>query len=228
VDGELGLRFYLEADHALPLRRTQKLRAGDIVVSSELTQAVAPQAPVSTIARMVIQPAIPLRLIGLDSRSGYSDASRGLWPFDLSAGPIDRLRADLVMERHPTREYLPMNAPEAAEQIVSGIYQLEGGAYRWTSAAAIVLLKTPETAVPLVADFTIPALARARRVTLALDGVTVAAQSYPGPGKYQLETKPLRPTGGTTNVGIQVDRTFSAPPDTRELGIVLSAVGFRR
>jgi len=228
VDGELGLRFYLEDDHALPLRKTQKLRAGDIVVSSELTQSVAPQAPVSTIARMVIQPAIPLRLIGLESHSGYSDASRGLWPFDVSASVIDRLRADLVMERHPTREYLPMNAPEAAEQIVSGIYQLEGGAYRWTSAAAVVILKSPETAVPLVANFTIPAPARARRVTLVMDGATVAAQSYPGPGTYRLETKLLRPTAGTVEVEIQVDRTFSAPPDTRELGIVLSAVGFRR
>ena len=228
VDGELGLRFYLEADHALPLRRTQKLRAGDIVVSSELTQAVAPQAPVSTIARMVIQPAIPLRLIGLGSRSGYSDASHGLWPFDASAGVIDRLRADLVMERHPTQGYLPMNAREAAEQIVGGIYQLEGGSYRWTIAAANENLKTPEKAAPQAADFTIPAPARARRITLVMDGTTVAEQSYLGPGTYELATKPVRPAGSTTEVEIRVDRTFTAPPDTRELGIVLSAVGFRR
>jgi hypothetical protein len=228
VDGELGLRFYLEADHALPLRRTQKLRAGDIVVSSELTESVAPAAPVSTMARMVIQPAIPLRLIGLESHSGYSDASRGLWPFGVSTGVIDRLRADLVMERHPTREYLPMNAPETAEQIVSGIYQLEGGAYRWTSGAAVVILKSPETPAPLVANFTIPAPARARRITLVMDGAIVAAQSFPGPGRYELATKPVRPAGSTTNVEIEVDRTFTAPPDTRELGIVLSAVGFRR
>jgi Dolichyl-phosphate-mannose-protein mannosyltransferase len=228
VDGELGLRFYLEADHALPLRKTQKLRAGDILVSSELTQAVAPTAPVSTIARMVIQPAIPLRLIGLESQSGYSDASRGLWPFGVSVGVIDRLRADLVMERHPTREYLPMNAPEAAEQIVSGLYQLEAGAYRWMGASAVVILKTPETAMPLSASFTIPATARARRLTLLMDGDVAAVQDYPRPGTYTLETKPLRPVSSTANVEIQVDRTFSAPPDTRELGIVLSAVGFGR
>jgi hypothetical protein len=227
VDGELGLRFYLEADHALPLRKAQKLRAGDFVVSSELTQAVAPKAPVSTIARMVIRPAIPLRLIGLESQSGYSDASRGLWPFGLSNGIIDRLRADLVMERHPTREYLPMNAPEAAEQIVSGIYQLEGGAYRWMGASATVVVKAPQTAALLAVNFTIPAPARARRVTLLMDGTPVATEGYPGPGTYKLETKPIRPAGNTAEVEIRVDRTFSAPPDTRELGIVLSAVGFR-
>jgi hypothetical protein len=228
VDGELGLRFYLEADHALPLRKTQKLRAGDIVVSSELTQAVAPTAPVSTIARMVIQPAIRLRLIGLESQSGYSDASRGLWPFGASNGVIDRLRADLVMERHPTREYLPMNAPDAAEQIVSGLYQLEAGAYRWMGASAVVILKAPETAAPLAVSFTIPATAPARRVTLLMDGAPVAAESYPGPGTYTLKTAPLRPIGGTANVEIQVDRTVSAPPDTRELGIVVTAIGFFR
>ena len=228
VDGELGLRFYLEAGHALPLRKTQKLRAGDIVVSSELTQAVAPTAPVSTIARMVIQPAIPLRLIGLESQSGYSDASRGLWPFGMSAGVIDRLRADLVMERHPTREYLPMNAPEAAEQIVSGIYQLEAGAYRWMSASAAVIVKSPQGAAPLAVTFTIPAAAPARRVILLMDGRQVAAERYPGTGTYELKTAPLQPSGATADVEIQVDRTFSPPPDTRELGIVLSAVGFVR
>jgi len=226
VDGELGLRFYLEADHALPLRKTQKLRAGDIVVSSELTQAVAPTAPVSTIARMVIQPPIPLRLIGLESQSGYSDASRGLWPFGASAGVIDRLRADLVMERHPTREYLPMNAPEATEQIVSGIYQLEAGAYRWMGPSAAVILKAPQAAASLAVTFTIPATAPARRITLLMDGAPVAAQNYPRPGTYTLATRALRPPTDTAHVEIQVDRTFSAPPDTRELGIVLTAVGF--
>ena len=61
-----------------------------------------------------------------------------------------------------------------------------------------------------------------------MDGTPVAAQSYPGPGTYQLETKPVRPAASTAEVELQVDHTFSAPPDTRELGIVMSAVGFLR
>ncbi|HLI84010.1 MAG TPA: hypothetical protein VKV17_08830 [Bryobacteraceae bacterium] len=226
VDGELGLRFYLEADHALPLRKNQQLRPGDIVASSELTRSVAPTAPASTIARMEIRPAIPLRLIGLDTHSGYSDSSRGLWPFGLSAGPIDRLRADLILERHPTREYLPMNAPEAAGQIVSGIYQLEANAYRWTAARGILIFKSPSVPAPLAATFTIPAAAPARRIAILLDGRQVAAQVYRSPGTYTLESPPVAPAGPSANVAIQVDRTFSAPPDTRQLGIVLSAAGF--
>ncbi len=228
VDGELGLRFYLEADHALPLRKTQQLRPGDIVVTSELTRSVAPTAPFSTIARMDIHPAIPLRLIGLESRSGYSDVSRGLWPFGISAGTIDRLRADLVLERHPTRELLSMSAPEAPEQIVSGIYQLEAGAYRWMAARAIIILKAPEKPLPLAVTFTIPSAAPARRVAVLVDGHPVAEQVYPQPGTYTLQTKPLQLATASVNVEIQVDRTFSAPPDARQLGIVLSAVGFVR
>ncbi len=228
VDGELGLRFYLEADHALPLRKTQQLRPGDIVVTSELTRSVAPTAPFSTIARMDIHPAIPLRLIGLESRSGYSDVSRGLWPFGISAGTIDRLRADLVLERHPTREFLSMSAPEAPEQIVSGIYQLEAGAYRWMAARAIIILKAPEKPLPLAVTFTIPSTAPARRVAVLVDGHPVAEQVYPQPGTYTLQTKPLQLAAASVNVEIQVDRTFSAPPDARQLGIVLSAVGFVR
>jgi Dolichyl-phosphate-mannose-protein mannosyltransferase len=226
VDGELGLRFYLEADHALPLRKTQQLRPGDIVVSSELTRSVAPTAPVSTIARMDIQPAVPLRLIGLETRSGYSDASRGLWPLGVSSGPIDRLRADLILERHPTREYLPMNAPEAAEQIVSGIYQLEGGAYRWTAGHAILVLKAPSAPIPLAATFTIPAAAPARQISILMDGRAIATHTYPSPGTYTLQSPSVQPAGPSVNIEIQVDRTFAAPPDTRQLGIVLSAAGF--
>jgi hypothetical protein len=228
VDGELGLRFYLEADHALPLRKTQQLRPGDIVVSSELTCSVGSTAPLSTIARMDIQPAIPLRLIGLETHSGYSDASRGLWPFGVSGGAIDRLRADLILERHPTREYLPLNAPEAAGQIVSGIYQLEAGAYRWTAGHAILVLKAPPVPAPLSVTFTIPAAAPARQISILLDGRTVATQTYRSPGTYTLQSPPVQPSAASVNMEIQVDRTFTAPPDTRQLGIVLSAAGFIR
>ena len=226
VDGELGMRQYLEADHALPLQKTQHLRPGDVVVSSELTRSVAPTVPVSTIARREIRPGIPLRLIGLESHSGYSDVSRGLWPVGFSYGPIDRLRADLVMERHPTLEYVSMNAPLAADHIVSGIYQLEAGGYRWMSRSGILALKAPAASAKLTVKFAIPQPARARQVTLLLDGREVASQHFPAPGTYTLASAPLTVTGASANIEIRVDQTFSAPPDTRELVIVLTGAGF--
>ncbi len=226
VDGEWGLRYYLEADGALPLSKSRKLRAGEIVVSSDLGSSVRPAAPFAPLAAAEIGSAIPLRLIGLETRSGYSDASRGLWPFGVSGGPFDRVRAELVVERHPTLEYLPMSAPEAAQQIVSGIYSLEDNRYRWMSASAQIALKSPDRAEPLRLVFTIPEQARARRVALLLDGRELVTQAYPGPGAYTLESMPIRLAGAEATVEILVDRTFSAPGDARQLGIVLTAVGF--
>ena len=226
VDGEWGLRFYLESDGALPLKKTQRLRPGDIVVSSDLGASVNPVAPFAPLRAAEIRPALPLRLIGLESHSGYSTISRGFWPFGISAGPIDRLRAREVAERHPTLAYLPMNAPDAADQIVAGIFSLEDNRFRWMSRSALVALAAPASPLPLRATFTIPPQARARRVTLLLDGRQVASQTYAAPGTYTLESPPVRAAGAVAMVEIAIDQTFFAPGDSRELGMVLTSVGF--
>ena len=75
-------------------------------------------------------------------------------------------------------------------------------------------------------QFRIPANAPARRVTLSLDGREVASKVYGGPGEYKLESAPVRATAATATVEISIDRVFSAPPDRRELGIVVTAAGF--
>jgi hypothetical protein len=43
---------------------------------------------------------------------------------------------------------------------------------------------------------------------------------------YTLESAPVQPSGATATVEIGVDRTFHAPNDSRELGVVLTSVGF--
>ena len=230
ANSEWGLRYYLEAFGGLPLEKGQPVRPGEIVVSTALGY---PQ-PFSTaggartpLADGEIRPALPLRLIGLNTRSGYSTASLGLRPFDITAEPIDRVKAELVVERRPVLEYLPMNAPEAESQIVSGIYPLEDGAWRWTTANAIILLKRPQTVKPVQAVFYIPSVAPARRVTVMLDGARVAEQTYPRDGRYTLASPPIPPGEGDATLVIAVDKTFSAAGDSRELGIILSEVGFR-
>jgi hypothetical protein len=136
---------------------------------------------------------------------------------------VDRVRASVVGERHPTLEFLEMNAPEAPDQIVGGIYALEDNRYRWMADRAVVALKSPAVPMPLRVVFTIPDAAAARRVTLLLDGREVAAAAYGAPGRYTLESAgPLR----GAMVEVVVDRTFRAPADARDLGIVLEAVGF--
>ena len=87
VDNDWGLRYYLENDHGVPARKGQHVRPGDIVVSSELGHSVEFTAPLSRLADAEIQPAIPLRLIGLNSHSGYSTVQEGYLPFGVSSRP---------------------------------------------------------------------------------------------------------------------------------------------
>ena len=224
VDDTLGLRYYMEVQGALPLRKTQRLRPGDLIVSSELDRAVTVTAPLSLLAKAEIRPALPLRLIGLESDSGYS-TTRGFWPFGVSTGLIDRLTAVEVMERHPTLEYLTFGTPGVTEQIVSGIDPSD----RWMFHSAVVVLKNPPAPARLRVAFYISDKAPARHITLSLDGNQVASQTYPGPGSYTLESaQPVKVAGESAAVQIDVDRTFSAPGDKRELGVVLIGVGFVR
>jgi len=228
IDGEWGLRYYLEADGGLPLERGQTLRGGDFVVSSQLAYPIAFTAPTAPIAEQVIRAWPPLQLIGLESHSGYSTATKGLRPFDISAAPIDIVRAAIVLDRHPALTYLPMNAPEAPAQIVSGLYEVESGTWRWMSGSAVVLLKSPAQPLPIEAVFTIPDPAPARHVELLLDGRAVASETYGGPGAYTLKSSPQPLAGETATVTLTVDRTFSVPGDHRELGVVVSSIGFRK
>ena len=227
VDDEWGLRHYLEDDGAIPLTKTQRVRPGDFVVTSQLGGAVQLSAPMTTVRTVEIRPSIPLRIIGLETHSGYSTIANGIWPFGISSGVIDRVRVAEIGERKVTLEYLTMQAPEAAQQIVSGIYPLEGGRFRWMSRDATLALKSPAAATPLRVEFNIPENAPARKVSLALDGKEVASGTYSAPGPYTLQSPPLRPAGAAANIEIHVDQTFTPPPDTRELGIVLLGAGFR-
>ncbi len=228
INGEWGLRFYLEQEGALPLMRGQPVHDGDIVVTSELAFPI----PVATgggvltkTATAVIQPSIPLRLVAMNGRSAYSTTMFGLRPFDVSSAPIDRLEAQTMVERKPTLSYLPMNAPEAEAQIVSGVYSLESNQWRWMGGKALLLLKAPPSPTPLEAHFVIPDRSPTREVALTADGREVARAVYAGPGSYTLKSDPV---SGRDPVALTIsaDRTFQVPGDQRELSVILTAAGF--
>jgi hypothetical protein len=230
INGEWGLRYYLGSEGALPLRQGQAIHPGEIVVSSKLSYPVAfttGGGVLAPIARRTITSPIPLRMVALGGRAAYSTTMLGLRPFDISRAPIDELIAELMIERQPALTDLPMNAPEAAQQIVSGVYQLEGGGWRWMARSATILLKPPDRPEPLFVRFTIPDASPARQVTIALNGQVVASQTYPSPGAYVLSSAPLRPSGDSAEFSITLDKVFSAPGDSRELGIILSEAGFK-
>ena len=229
IDGEWGLRYYAEAEGALPLQRDTQMRVGDLVITSELGAISAPgKTPRKLLSERAISSWLPLRLIGLDSRSGYSTAAAGLRPFDISTKPIDRVRAEFVAGRELTLSYLSMNAADAEYYIVSGLGRLESGAWRWTDRRAVVALKAPIRPLALEASFYIPENAPARHVQLLAHGNVVAEETFPGPGEYTLRSRlPLPAAPGFVNVTLEVDRTFRVPGDVRDLGVVLNGMGFK-
>ncbi len=230
INGEWGLRYYFESEGGLPILRGQAVRPGDMVVSSDLALPVGfttGGGALAPVAERDIHASLPLRIIGLGARSAYSSAGFGLRPFDVTRQPIDRVRAALVVERKPALSYLPMNAPEAGEQIVSGVHALEDGRWRWMSGRAVLLLKRPERRSVLEVVLYIPPASPARRVSVTVDNVPVAEKTYAAPGADTLVSGPVTVSGETATVTIAVDKTFSAPGDERQLGIILNSVGFK-
>ena len=230
INGEWGLRFYFENEGALPLMQGQAVHAGEMVVSSTLAyprEFTAGGAALTRVAEQEITSVIPLRLTALNGKSAYSTTLFGLRPFDISTGAIDRVRAEAAVERKPVLSDLPMNAPEAEQQIVSGIYSLEGGRFRWMGQKAVVLLKSPAHAASLMVRFYIPDQAPARTVSAYVDGRRVADQTYAVAGIQTLSSQPMVLNGDSATVTITVDKAFSPPGDPRQLGVVLSEVGLQ-
>ncbi|MCS7316314.1 MAG: glycosyltransferase family 39 protein [Bryobacterales bacterium] len=231
INGEWGLRFYLEAEGGLPLVRGQAVQPGEIVVSSRLAYPIrfttGGGAPV-VLAERTIRASLPLRLIGLGARSAWSSATFGLRPFDWRWDPLDAVRAELIVERTPELEYLPVNSPAAEHQIVSGLYELEEGRFRWMGGRAVVLLRSPVGAAPVEVRLFVPQHAPARRLRLQLDGLTVLEATLPGPGLHSILSRPVKPGGPTARLVIELDRTFRVPGDHRELGLIVVGLGFKR
>ncbi len=120
-----------------------------------------------------------------------------------------------------------MNAREAEQQIVSGIYQLEAGQWRWMSGRGVVLLKRPPQSAAVEIVIHIPEQSPARRISVALDDVPVMERTFAGPGTYTLTSGPVAIHSESPALTITADKTFSVPGDQRQLAIVLIAAGFK-
>jgi hypothetical protein len=230
INGEWGLRYYFEASGGLPIQVGQAVQPGEMVVSSDLAFPIrftTGGGVLTPVAQEEIRAALPLRIAGLGSLSAYSTAALGLRPFEISTRPIDRVRMQMVGARKPSLSVLRMNDPEAGQQIVSGVYEQEANGWRWMSGRAVILLKRPNTPLPLTVAIHIPGQSPARRVTLTVDGAKISEQTYAAPGTYTLVSRPLSVASETATVAIEIDKTFSVPGDHRTLGIILTEVGFQ-
>jgi hypothetical protein len=210
VEKDWGLRYYLESEGALAVPRDQTFATGDVVVTSRAVPSG------QLIASMEIRPAIPLRLFSMNQKSAYSVASAGLWPFEFSSAPVDRVAAYLISERKVSLSWV---TPADQQQVLRGLSP-DG----WTAGEATVLAKRAPG--PLRAEFFIHEKSTARNVKLLVDGKAVAEQTFPGPGTYSLSAEV--PGSGNVTVTLAVDKTFSVPGDGRQLGILVTGIGFKK
>jgi hypothetical protein len=231
INGEWGFQYYGQKLGAQPLLRDTELKPGDLLLTSNLGFPVPPRLAPGTMRRLVeevrVVPAVPFRVIAVTGHSAFSSIAFGVRPFDVRRSPSDILTVEEIAVREPALAYLPMNAPEAADQIESGIYGLESGRWRWTSGRAVIQLKRPEGASVFELDLNIPTSAPARLVTVAIGGVEILRKTLAASGPYTLTSGPVPESAGPATVTITVDKTFSAPGDSRELGVVLNGAGFK-
>ena len=86
---------------------------------------------------------------------------------------MDRVRADIVVDRKPVLSYLDPKDPKAPAHILSGLFP-DG----WMSERASVLLKTPEKLSSVEVVLYIPPNAPARHVQLLVDGQLIAEDTF--------------------------------------------------
>lgn len=225
INSEWGLRYYLEALGGLPVAKNQAIQPDDILITSRLAYPV----PVNlgggeavTISQRTVEPPIPLRLIGLGAHSGYATAAAGLRPFDITNSPIDVVTASIIVKRDPTLSFLTMDDPDAARHLIRGVYALEGK-FRWIADQALIALKPPPEPRPLQLQLFVPDSSPASHITIDVDG-------------HRLLDQPLRRGGQTITtppalgkvVQITLDKTFRPTGDSRDLGLVLTSIGYLR
>jgi Dolichyl-phosphate-mannose-protein mannosyltransferase len=223
INAEWGLRWYLEQEGALPMPKDQIIQPGDIVVSSALALPLPVNAQLAPLSQIEISPSIPLRLVSLSHRSAYSSVSEhGLWPFEISSGPIDRVRAEVAVERNPQLTWISPGDPKAASQIIIGLSP-DG----WMGDRATVLLKHPDHSMPLRVEVFLAPGAPARKIQMLVDGELAAEETFKKPGTYSLSVPMDAAWKPVITVTLTVDQTFSIPSDIRRLGVVVSGIGFR-
>jgi len=230
INGEWGLRFYGEALGGLPVLKDQDVRAGDLVITSQLALPVRVNTGAGRlvpIAKHEISATVPLRTIALGSQSAFSAVMNGFRPFDIAATPIDVVTVSNVVERRPTKSFLEMKDPQADDHIVSGIYTLEQGAWRWTDQSATVMLKSPSEPAVLSAEFRLWGASAGRKITLSVDGEEVVSKQYEKADQYVLLTAPIKPKGEAATVSVSIDKAFQVAGDQRQLGFILVSLGFR-
>ena len=146
-----------------------------------------------------------------------------------------------VVDLQPTIEDTPALAstiragdPAQSNQLVSGFYEIQAGAWRWTAPQFQVLLAVPRAAATrgaqLVLQLSLPdaSIASLKNITVAatINRVPLAPETYStaGPHEYRRDVDPAAFTAKEVSVAFSVDKFLNPPNDGRNLALVVSSI----
>lgn len=143
-----------------------------------------------------------------------------------------------VEEGPRTATTVTVGDPKSAPQLLSGFYDIENGAWRWTGKQFTVELGVPfgagQKGAALELHFTIPdvVIEKSKTVTLAasVDGNALPPETYSKPGEYTYtrDVPPALLNAASVKATFTLDKTIQAGGgDVRDLGIIAAAVGLK-
>jgi hypothetical protein len=229
TSAEWGTRHYAERAGARPLPAGQRLSAGEFLLTTALSGHVEFGTGGNRMVKRMdreIRPSLPLRLAGLDGGAGYATVGFGLRSFGWSDAPVDRVTLWEAVGVEPTLSWVPMNAEKAEDHLVEGVFGLEQREWRWVGPRSVYRLMGTGGPAALAADVFLPAQAPGRTVRLLLDGEVVAERRLGGEGRLRVRSAVLPGRKGVVTVALEIDRGFTPAGDRRELGLIVTALGF--
>ncbi len=130
-----------------------------------------------------------------------------------------------------------MADPGAAPQLLSGFYEVEHDAWRWTAGKFSVRLRPPRQApkkgATLQLKFSVPDVAIAELRTVSVDavlsGTNLGRETYQRAGEftYSRDVPAHLLAQGPVQIDFSLDKVLpAAPGDKRTLGIIVTSVGF--
>jgi hypothetical protein len=127
--------------------------------------------------------------------------------------------------------------PRAAPQLTKGFYPIENQAWRWTQSKFSVSLRPPLTGpkngARLVLKFVIPSVVldklHSMKLSAKVNGFDLTPEEYTRPGDqtYSRDVPAIALPTTAVNVDFMLDKALPpSPADNRELGVIVSSVGF--
>jgi hypothetical protein len=131
-----------------------------------------------------------------------------------------------------------MNDPSTAGQLLSGFYGIENNAWRWTAGHFSVLLYAPPGAsqrgATLTFKLTVPEQAAQKSgsitLTASIEGKALFSSTWDKPGAYTFtgEIPASMLPADSVKIDFALDKSFHAPNDARELGIIAASAGLSK